>query len=176
MIDAAQGVVDQDAKIAGLAHERGRAVVLVFNKWDLVKDKQQRRAELDHEVETRLPHVSYAPVIAISAKLGIRVTRLGPILEAVIQEYTKRVGTGELNRKLEQWTRAHHPPAAGRLPIKFYYAAQTGTRPPAFVFFVNRPEKIPAAYQRYLVNKVREEFGFFGTPVKIMFRPRKGRK
>ena len=131
---------------------------------------------LMQEVEDRLPHVGYAPVITLSAKTGARVGKLGPVLDGVFEEYNRRIKTGELNRKLEQWIAAHTPPMAGSKPIKFYYASQTGVRPPTFVFFTNLPSKVPAAYQRYLTNKIRQEFGFFGTPVKIMFRPRKGRK
>lgn len=176
IIDAMEGIVDQDAKIAGLAHERGRAVVLVFNKWDLVEDKEKRREELEDEVKMKMPHVSYAPMITISAKTGTRVGKFGAVLEDVIREYTKRIGTGELNRRLEEWVNAHHPPAAGGKLIKFYYASQTGIRPPTFVFFTNRPKNVPESYQRYLTNKIREDFHFPGTPIKAFFRPRSGRK
>lgn len=175
MMDAGAGVVDQDAKIASLAHDRGRALILLFNKWDLIPDKEKRRAELEDEVKTKLPHVSYAPVLTLSAQEGTRVAKIGEILIAVLKQYNLRVGTGELNRGLMEWVSAHHPPFAGRSPIRFYYATQIGVRPPDFVIFANRPDQVPASYERYLMNRLRENFGFEGSPIRLHFRARKQR-
>lgn len=173
VIDAGEGVVDQDAKIAGLAHDRGRALIILFNKWDLVPNQEARRIELEEQVRERLPHVSYAPILTLSALEGKRVGKLGALIESVMEQFNRRIGTGELNRRLEQWLDENPPPSPGRSPVRFYYATQTGVRPPGFVFFVNRPEKIPANYERYICNKIREAFEFSGCPVKVRFRPRR---
>ena len=172
VIDAIEGIVDQDAKVAGLSHDRGRAIIIVFNKWDLVEDKEKQRAELDRQLQERLPHVSYAPVLTVSALDGKRVGRLGEMIEKVTVEHNRRVGTGELNRALEKWTGVN-PPPSGAKPLKIYYISQTGVRPPSLVFFVNRPENMPEHYKRYLLNQVREDFGFEGTPVKMYIRGKK---
>lgn len=175
MVDAIEGLVDQDAKLAGLCHDRGRALILVFNKWDLVENKEKRRRELDDQIQDRLPHVAYAPVITMSAKEGTRIGKLAALLAEVMAEYEKRITTGELNRALEAWTSANPPPSPGGRPIKIYYAAQTRVRPPTFAMITSRPDKIPAAYQRYLVNRLRESFGFTGAPIKVRLKAKKGR-
>lgn len=172
IMDAKEGVVDQDAKIAGLAHDRGRAIILVFNKWDLVEDTEKARARLERQVADRLPHVAYAPVLTISALEKKRVGKLGQLIEQVTEQHNKRVSTGELNRRLEAWL-SETPPPSGAKPVKIFYASQTGVRPPSFVFFANRPENVPTSYQRYLTNRLRDAYGFEGTPIKTFFRPRK---
>jgi len=176
VIDATEGVVDQDAKIAGLAHERGRAVGILFNKWDLIDDKDKRRAELEDEVEMKLPHVDYAPLLTISALKGIRTGKLPMLLQTIWESYNKHIGGGKLNKALERYVAAHHPPAPGGKLIKLNYIAQSNVRPPTFVIFTNLPEKVPAAYQRYLVNKIRDEFEFEGTPIKVIFRAKSKRR
>jgi GTPase len=175
MVDANEGIVDQDAKIAGLAVDRGRAVIIAFNKWDLIKDKEKRRKELEDDLETKLPHALFAPVLTISAKEGKRTNKIGPVLNEVMEQFNKRVSTGELNRRLEQWVVEHSPPAMGTSSFKFFYITQSGVRPPTFVFFVNRPDKIPASYKRYLINRIRKDLEFTGTPIKAYFRPKKKR-
>ncbi len=173
LMDAQGGIVDQDAKIAGLAHERGRALAILFNKWDLIEDKEAARQRLEREIKEKLPHVDYAPVLTLSAKEGKRVGKIGDLVRRVMGNFNHRVTTGELNRNLETWVEAHHPPARGKRPLTFYYATQSGVRPPTFVFFVNRPDQVPASYERYLVNRIRETYGFEGCPLKTRFRARK---
>lgn len=173
LMDAREGVVDQDQKIAELALERGRALILIFNKWDLIEDKEKRRAELEEQVNDKMPHVSFAPVLTISAQERTRVSRIAGMIEQVMDEYNKRIGTGELNRMVEKWTTDNPPPTPGGKQIRLYYATQTGVRPPSFVFFVNRADKVPAHYERYLMNRIRESFSFTGCPVRLRFRARK---
>ena len=173
MIDANEGIVDQDAKIAGLAHDRGRAIIILFNKWDQVEDKEKRRAELEEQVEMRLPHVDYAPILTISALEKKRVHKVANLIESVMEEFNKRITTGELNRCLEEWTARNPPPSPQGKPIRLYYSSQTGVRPPAFVFFANRPEKIPIHYRRFINNQIRETFGFAGCPIRVKFKPRR---
>jgi len=172
MMDANEGVVDQDAKIAGLASDRGRAMILVFNKWDLVKDQGKRRAELEGMVKNLLPHADYAPILTVSAKEGVRLDKLPGLIEQVLSEFNKRIGTGELNRELEKWV-SENPPPSGKVPVKIYYATQTAVRPPWFVFFTNKPDRVPEHYRRYLKNRIRDSFGFAGCPVRVSFRPRR---
>jgi GTP-binding protein len=173
LIDAREGVVDQDQKIAELAADRGRAMILIFNKWDLVPDKEKRREELDEQVRERLPHVSYAPVLTISALEKKRVGKIAAMIETVMIEYNKRIGTGELNRWLEKSLADNPPPTPQGKLIRIYYATQTGVRPPSFVFFVNRSDRVPQHYKRYLANRLRESFQFIGSPLRLRFKPRK---
>jgi GTPase len=173
LMDAAEGIVDQDAKIAGLAHERGRAVILGFNKWDLIADKEARRRELDDLVEQRLPHVNYAPILTISAQEGVRLGKLPGLLMEVWEHYNLRVPTGELNRRLEVWTTTHHPPTPSGRAVKIHYCTQSNVRPPTFVFFTNHPDYITPSYQRYLANQLRADFNFIGSPLRILFRGQK---
>ena len=173
VMDAREGVVDQDQKLAELAADRGRALILLFNKWDLVEDKEQRRLELEEQVKDKMPHVSFAPVITISATERTRVSKIVGMVEQVVVEYNKRIGTGELNRMVEKWTSDNPPPTPGGKQIRVYYATQSGVRPPSFVFFVNRSDKVPAHYERYLLNRIRDSFSFTGCPVRIRFRARK---
>ncbi len=172
MIDSTEGIVDQDAKLAGLAVDRGRAVMIVFSKWDLVEDKEARRRELEEQVADRLPHAAFAPVLTVSSFEGRRLGRLPVLIREVLDEYNKRIGTGELNRRFEQWIEAN-PPPLGHAPLKLFYMSQTGVRPPTFVVFVNEPKRVKEAYKRYLANRIRETYGFPGCPLRLFFRARK---
>ncbi len=176
MVDAGTGIVDQDAKIAGLAVDRGRALILLFNKWDLVSDKKERKRELEYQAGQRLPHARFAPLLTVSAKHGAGLKSIPGMIERVAAEYNRRISTAELNRELKVWL-DDTPPPSGKTPLSIYYATQTSVRPPTVVFFVNRAERVPAHYQRYLENRVRKSFGFQGCPVKTYFRTRgKARK
>jgi GTP-binding protein len=170
VIDASQGVAEQEAKIAGMCEEIGRGLVIAFNKADLV-DERARKARKE-ELERKLQFVPWAEVVWCSAKSGKGVKELMRGVEGVHQAFNKRVATGELNRFFAELTE-HHPPSVYRgHPVKLYYITQASARPPAFVVSVNYPEGVHFSYRRYLINRLREQFGFDGTPVRIMFRKR----
>ena len=169
VMDAREGVVDQDARIAELAVEEGRALIIIFNKWDLIEDKEKRRQELDQAVAERLPHAAFAPVLTISALEKKHLGRLPGLLEKVIENYRRRIGTGELNRALEGWLK-QNPPPTGRSPLKIYYLTMTRVAPPSVVFFTSRGGKVPDNYKRYLLNQLRSTFDFTGVPVRVYFR------
>ena len=170
MMDARDGVVDQDARIAELAVEEGRALIIVFNKWDLIEDKEKRRVELELEVTERLPHASWAPILVMSAKEKRHLGKLPALLTTVIDNYRRRIGTGELNRALEGWLKKN-PPPTGHSPLKIYYLTQTRVAPPSIVFFTSRRGKVPENYRRYLLNQLRETFDLTGVPIRVYFRP-----
>jgi GTP-binding protein len=166
-------IVDQDAKIAGLAHDRGKAFIVAINKWDLVKDKDKRTTEIEYELNRILWHVSYAPVTFISAVTGEGLDELWGLFETVGKEYKKRIPTGELNKFFEELKSKHSAPILGATPLKLYYITQTYTGPPTFAIFTNKERDIPASYQRFILNGLRKAFGFTGCPIWVKFRKRK---
>ncbi len=174
VIDAEAGVAEQEAKIAGMCDEAGRALVIAFNKRDLVDEKDERR--LKEALERQLQFVPWAKVIFCSARTGRAVHGLLEAAREVYESASKRVSTGELNRFFEGLVE-HHPPSLYRgTPVKLYYITQATTRPPTFVLSVNHPEGVHFSYRRYLANRLREEFGFVGTPVRILCRARSGKR
>jgi len=176
LIDSLEGITDQDAHVAGYALERGRGLVLLFNKWDLIEDRRVMQKKIKDQIELKLRFLSFAPYLTASAKTGLRVEKIFKSLEEVFAQYTTRVTTGQLNRVLERALAAHSPPYVGRQRLKFYYATQARTRPPTFIIFTNQPSKVHFSYKRYLANSFREAFGLDKTPVKIVFRPRQSKK
>jgi len=177
LIDAAEGFTDQDAHVASLVRERGCASVVLANKWDRV-DAERREAVLE-AVRHGLRFMSDAPVLAISAETGARLTRILPLVRRVAQAATARIPTADLNRWLEDTVERHAPSMArrsghARRPIKFFYATQASVRPPTFVLFCTEPRAIQATYRRFLENRLREDFGFEGTPLRLRLRARKG--
>ncbi|MEQ1505618.1 MAG: ribosome biogenesis GTPase Der [Myxococcota bacterium] len=178
MIDATEGVTDQDAKLAQLVIDRGRALVIVVNKWDLAKadpdpDNQITAKKLEDALRKDLPHADWAPHLFISAKTGKGLHRVLPTIEKVYAAFDTRIETSRVNRFLESAIRSHTPPQRHHHPVRLYYAAQTRVRPPTFAFFSNTPDGIGPAYRRYLANRLREEFGFEGTPLRLNFRRRR---
>jgi GTP-binding protein len=172
VLDGVEGVAAQDAHIAGYAEAAGRAVVLVVNKWDLVEGAD-RAPELVRAIRERLPFLAHAPVVFTSAKTGTGLEGLFETIEQVAAGYAKEVGTGELNRVINAAT-SRRPPAGVRgKTIKIYYATQIGTRPPTFLLFVNDPAALHFSYERYLVNALREAFGFAGSAVRLRLRRRR---
>ncbi|KAF0220631.1 MAG: GTP-binding [Geobacteraceae bacterium] len=160
VIDAEEGVTEQDTKIAGYAYEAGRACIFVVNKWDtLAKDNSSIGRFVD-KIRTEFKYLPFAPILFVSAKSGQRIGKIIPEVENVMAQYAKRVTTSELNRVFSEATTAHHAPLFQGRRVKFYYTTQVGTRPPTFVIFTNRPEGIHFSYERYLVNKLRDAFGF----------------
>lgn len=176
LIDAVEGVTEQDTKVAGYAHEKGKGCVIVINKWDLVEKDTKTYDKYVEDVRFKLKYLDYAPMISISALTGQRAAKVLEIVDKVSEECKKRIGTGILNRAFEEMTREHYPGLFGNKRVKLYYITQTGVKPPTFAVFVNYPEGIHFSYERYLENKIREAFGFEGTPIRLYFRKRGNRK
>ena len=171
LIDANEGVTEQDTKIAGLVHEAGKAAIIVVNKWDAVEDKQTNTMR-DKEADIRgdLSYMTYAPVVFLSALTGQRVDRLFAVIGAVFAQNTSRITTGMLNSVLADATARVQPPTDKGRRLKIYYMTQAGTKPPHFVIFCNDARLFHFSYQRYLENQIREVFGLQGTPVRITIR------
>ncbi|MEZ4319109.1 MAG: ribosome biogenesis GTPase Der [Myxococcota bacterium] len=171
MIDATEGPTDQDARLTQLVADRGRALIVLINKWDLVPDLEDVNSyTVEDDLERRLPHAYWAPYLFISAKTGKGVHRILPMVEKVFKGFDTRISTARLNRFLESAIHAHSPPQRHHRPVRIHFATQARVRPPTFVFFSNTPEGVPAAYERYLSNRLREEFELDGTPLRIVFR------
>ena len=172
VIDAADGVTDQDLAVAGYAYEKGRALILVVNKWDLPEKDDQTMGKFIAEVQRRFKYLPFAPLLFVSALTGQRVSKIMSKVEEVAAEFNQRIPTAKLNQGLEEFVSKHPPAMAGDQRIKFYYAAQAAVRPPTFVLFTNRPDKIHFSYQRYLVNCFREKFDFGQVPLRLEFKGR----
>jgi GTP-binding protein len=175
--DAGDGFAEQDAHIVALVRDRGCATVLLLNKWDLVQAREDGFAErVDATVERGLRGLSDVPVLRISAKTGRGVERIFPRIRRLGVAFSLRVPTAELNRWLEDSVRRHEPAMAQRgsrrRPIKFFYATQTGSRPPTFILFCNQPESVQPSYRRFLENRLREQFDLEGVPIRIRLRAR----
>lgn len=174
VIDATEGATDQDAAIAGAAERAGCGLVLAVNKWDLVKDRSpQWVKEFDDRVREQLKFVDYAPLVHLSALTGERTPKLLELVDRVAEARRRRVATADLNRLIEAVTSVHPPPSRGKRPVKVLYAAQTGVAPPTFVLFTNSAAKLHFSYERFLVNRLREAFGFEGSPIRLLVRRRR---
>ena len=170
LIDATEGITDQDEKIAGIAHEAGKATIIVVNKWDLVEKDNNSVKEFTDKIRTSLSYMPYAPILFISAKTGQRLPKLFEFINYVNEQAALRVSTGMLNDVLsEAITRVPPPTDRGRR-LKIYYMTQVDVRPPTFVIFCNEAELFHFSYQRYIENKLREVFGFNGTPIRFVIR------
>ena len=175
MIDARDGVTDQDTKIAGLAHEAGKASIIVVNKWDLVDKETGTMEKMRKEVMRDLAFMSYAPVLFISALTGQRTERLFELINYVNEQSNMRISTGMLNDVLADAQARVQPPTDKGRRLKIYYMTQTGVKPPNFVVFCNSRELFHFSYQRYLENQIRSVFGLEGTPIRLVIR-QKGEK
>jgi GTP-binding protein len=176
VIDAAEGATDQDAAIAGEAERSGCAVVIAANKWDLTKGRGADFVRtFDDDLRAGLKFLDYAPVLHVSARTGERTSKLLETIDAVAAARRRRVPTAELNRFIEAVTAAHPPASPGKREVRILYAAQTAVEPPTFVFFTNVATKFHFSYERFLVNRLREAFGFQGTPIRLLVRRRGGR-
>lgn len=173
LLDAVEGLTEQDKKIAGYVHEAGRGSVLVWNKWDLVAKDEATAARYAEVCRRELPFMTYAPVITASARTGQRLGRILETVVAVDGEHQKTVRTADLNRVLQEALTLNPPPAEHGRRLKIYYGTQTGTRPPRFTCFCNHPELVHFSYRRYLENRLREAYGFMGTPLWFAFRARR---
>jgi len=172
VVDAPEGITDQDVRIAGYIHERKRAAVVVLNKWDLVENEPRKLKEIDDSVGYALKFMPYAPVVRLSALTGSRVRRLLPTVSAVFLQYSTRVTTATLNEAIARAVAHHEPPVHRGRRVKILYATQASMRPPTFVLFVTRPEAIHFSYERYLTNQIREAFSLDKTPIRLVFRGR----
>ena len=170
MIDAQEGVTEQDTKVAGLAHEAGKACIIVVNKWDAIEKDDKTMKRMEEEVRRDLSYMTYAPILFISAMTGQRVDRLFQVIQNVVNQATMRIPTGVLNSVLaDAQTRVQPPTDKGRR-LKIYYMTQVGVKPPHFVIFCNDAKLFHFSYQRYIENQIRATFGLVGTPVRITIR------
>ena len=173
MIDATEGVTEQDAKIAGIAHERGKGIIIVVNKWDAIEKNDKTMREYENNVRRVLSFMPYAEIMYVSAETGQRLNKLYDMIDMVIENQTLRVATGVLNEILTEAMAMQQPPSDRGKRLKIYYMTQVSVKPPTFVIFVNDKELMHFSYVRYLENKIRESFGFHGTPLKFIIRERK---
>lgn len=170
MIDAQEGVTEQDTKVAGIAHDAGKACIIVVNKWDLVEKDDKTLRKEEEKIRKDLAYMTYAPILFISAKTGQRVGKLFEMINSVYAESCKRITTGMLNNVLADAVARVQPPTDRGKRLKVYYITQTGVCPPNFVIFCNDAKLFHFSYRRYLENKLREVFGFEGTPMRVVIR------
>lgn len=173
MIDANEGVTDQDAKIAGEAHEAGKGIILVVNKWDEIEKDNSTTEKFKKDIYNKLSYLNYAPIIFISVKTGQRVNKLFEMINNVASQNAMRVSTSTLNQVLNESIALVQPPTDKGKRLKIFYMTQASTKPPTFVIFVNDKELFHFSYQRYLVNQIRKEFGLTGTPIRIIVREKR---
>ncbi len=173
VIDAVEGMTDQDARLAQYAWERGRGLVLVVNKWDALPAERKNQVRYVEDLHHFFPVTLPLPVVFLSALTGARLNTLLPTVERVARAHATAIPTALLNRYLQEWTRRHPPPSYKGKALKFFYATQVSTKSPLIAIFTNEPKEIPAAYTRYLENQLRETFKLVGTPVKLSYRARR---
>jgi len=163
-------MTEQDAKIAGLTLERRVACIIVVNKWDAIKKDNSTVGNYVKDIKDTIKFMDYAPIIFISALTGQRVSKIFDIIETVLSQYTKRIGTAELNSVVREFLESKPPPRHQNRINTFSYMTQVSVAPPTFVFFVRAPEAIHFSYRRYLTNRIREAFGFDQSPIRVLFR------
>ena len=173
MINAVEGITEQDTKVAGIAHEAGKAVIIAVNKWDLIEKDNHTMNKFLKDIDTEFKYLSYAPRIFISAATGQRVTKLFELITMVSENNSRRIATGMLNDVLIEAMAMNQPPAEKGKQLRIYYMTQVSVKPPTFVLFVNDTELLHFAYKRYLENQLRDAFGFVGTPIHFIARNRK---
>jgi GTPase len=173
LIDSEQGPTEQDAHVAGYAHKKNKAIILVANKWDLGQKRFETRQNFEEKLELKMNYLRYCPVIYISAKTGRNLSKVFHSIEHIKKQYQKTITTGELNRAFEHIVEHHPLPLYNGQPLKMYYATQMGSRPPSFMIFCNYPDQVHFSYKRYLMNSLREIFELENIPVKVTFKGRK---
>ena len=173
MIDATEGVTEQDAKIAGIAHERGKGIIIVVNKWDAIEKDDKTIYRHTEKIRQILSFMPYAEILFISAKSGQRLNKLFDMIDLVIENNSMRVATGVLNEIVAEAVAMQQPPSDKGKRLKIYYTTQVAVKPPTFVIFVNDKELMHFSYTRYLENRIRDTFGFRGTALKFIIRERK---
>ena len=172
LIDATTGFSEQDSKVAGFAHEQGKACIIAVNKWDAVEKDDKTMDEQRKKLQQDFSFMSYAPILFISAKTGQRVNKLMELIRYVDDQNAMRITTGKLNSLLADATARVQPPSDRGKRLKIYYMTQVSTRPPTFACFINEKKLFHFSYQRYLENQIREVFGLVGTPIRILSRER----
>ncbi len=173
LIDATEGVTEQDAKIAGIAHEKGKGIIICVNKWDAIEKDDKTIYKFRNKVMETLSFMPYAEIMFISAKTGQRLHKIFDIIEMVIQNHAMRIATGVLNEILSEAVAMQQPPSDKGRRLKIFYMTQVAVKPPTFVIFVNDKKLMHFSYTRYIENRIREAFGFAGTPLKFIIRERK---
>lgn len=173
VIDAVEGVTEQDKKIAGYAHEAGRGIIIVVNKWDLIEKDSKTALRYTENIRSEMAFIQYAPILFTSALTKQRVHRIAELVKFVAEQHAMRVQTSVLNQVIEDAIRINPPPTDKGTRLKIFYTTQAEVKPPTFIFFVNEPEIMHFSYLRYLENKLREAFGFEGTPLRLVVRGRK---
>jgi GTP-binding protein len=172
ILNAEEGVTEQDSKIAGYAYEAGRGCIFVVNKWDTLTKDNASMGKFVEEIRRSFKYLPFAPILFVSATSGQRTGKIIQEVDQVMEQYSKRVSTSDLNRVFSKATEENHAPLDQGRRVKFYFATQVGTKPPSFVIFTNRPEGIHFSYERYIMNRFRDAFEFTGTPLKLIFRGR----
>ncbi|HZG60284.1 MAG TPA: ribosome biogenesis GTPase Der [Anoxybacillus sp.] len=173
VLNAEEGIVEQDKKIAGYAHEAGRAVIIVVNKWDAIEKDDKTLIEFERKIRDHFQFLDYAPIVFVSAKTKQRLHKLLPMIQMVSENHAMRVQTNVLNEVIMDAVAMNPTPTHNGQRLKIYYATQVSVKPPTFVIFVNDPELMHFSYERFLENRIRDAFGFEGTPIKLIARPRK---
>ena len=173
VIDATEGITDQDAKIAGIAHDRGKGMIIAVNKWDAIEKNDKTIYNFTEEIRNKLSYMPYAELLFISAQTGQRLPKLFETIDAVIENHSLRIATGVLNEIMSEAVAMQQPPSDKGKRLKLYYITQVSVKPPTFVIFVNDKELMHFSYTRYIENRIRESFGFRGTPLKFIIRERK---
>ncbi|HHW13495.1 MAG TPA: GTP-binding protein, partial [Firmicutes bacterium] len=172
VLEATAGVTEQDRRIAGVGHEAGRGTILAVNKWDVVEKDERTMAAFTRRIRTELAFLDYAPLIFVSAKQGKRIPQLIDLVDYVAEQQVRRVQTSHLNEVLSDAVARQEPPSDKGKALKIFYGTQVGVKPPTFVLFVNDPELLHFSYQRYLENRLREAYGFEGTPLILKAKAR----
>lgn len=175
VIDAEEGITEQDTKVAGLAHDEGRSAVFVINKWDLLEKDNHTMSNFTKKLRDEFPFMLYAPIVFVSAKTNQRMNKVLETVKYVSSEHCKRVPTGALNEVIGEAVLLNQPPSDKGKRLKIYYGTQTGAKPPSFTLFINNKDLMHFSYQRYLENKIRENFGFEGTPIRFNYREKEKR-
>ena len=176
VIDAVEGVTEQDAKIAGIAHERGKGIIVAVNKWDAIEKNNKTLNEFTAKVRNTLSFMPYAEILFVSAQTGQRLPKLFETIDMVLENQSMRIQTGVLNEILTEAVAMQQPPSDRGRRLKIFYMTQVAVKPPTFVIFVNDKELMHFSYTRYLENQIREAFGFIGTSLKFIVRERKDKE
>jgi len=176
VIDAVDKVTDQDKRIVGYAHEQGKGIILIINKWDLITKDEKTINKYEKDIREELPFIGYAPTQFVSAKSGQRINKIMELVEFVAEQTSRRIQTSTLNNLLREWVHLNPPPSDKGKRLKILYATQHSVQPPTFIFFVNEPEIMHFSYKRYLENQLRKNFGFEGSPIRLIMRKREEEK
>lgn len=172
VIDSTEGVTEQDKKIVGYAHDKGKGLILIINKWDLIPKDDKTLNKYEKDLREELSFIAYAPTQFVSAKTGQRINKIMELVEFVAEQTSRRILTSTLNTLLREWVHLNPPPSDKGKRLKILYATQSSVQPPTFVFFVNEPELVHFSYRRYLENQLRKNFGFEGSPLRLILRRR----